>query len=167
MAELGPRIREVARSLDEGLPPPEIDSLDTVRSRQMAEPRFYLMLFGAFAAVGFTLAVVGVYSICAYAVSRRTNEFAIRLALGARPVDIIHLIARSGLVVTLGGAAVGSVVALIGTRLLSSLVYDIKTNDPLTFACMAAVLSAFAVSASYLAALPAQYADPIKSLKSE
>ena len=127
-----PTIRSVVRSLDPSLPPPKIKALEDVFSDQVAKPRFYTMLLNSFAGIGLVLAAVGIYGVIAYSVARRTHEFGVHLALGAAPRDILRLALASGVRVIAAGVLIGTAGALALTRLLSSLLFEVKPRDPVT-----------------------------------
>src|SRR5438876_4035146 len=100
----------------------------------VAAPRFQTLLLSVFAAVGLVLTAVGLYGVMAYGVAQRTREFGIRLALGARPSEVLALVLRGGLTLIVSGLAVGSVSGALATRLLSGALYGIDPLDPTTFA---------------------------------
>jgi len=156
---LAPAIRAAVRSLDAESPPPEITALDDVFAAQVAKPRFYMTLLNSFAALGLILSAVGVYGVMAYAVARRTHEFGIRFALGAQPGDIVRLVLGSGARVVGAGAIAGLAGALAATRLLSSLLFEVKPRDTLTFVITGALLVGIAMAACWAAARQATTID--------
>jgi predicted permease len=162
-----PAIRAAVRSLDTSLPPPKITALEDLLSGQTAKPRFYMTLLDSFAGIGLILAAVGIYGVMAYAVARRTHEFGVRLALGATPDDILRLALGSGVRVIAAGVVVGMAGALAVTRLLSSLLYEVKPRDPITLAATAAVLAAITLTACWLAARQSTAVDPTVALRCE
>ncbi len=166
-AALVPAIRAAASNLDPGSPPPEITALDDIFAGQVAKPRFYVTLLGSFAALGLILAAIGVYGVVAYAVARRTQEFGVRLALGAQPADIVRMVVASGARVIVAGAIAGLAGALAATRLLSSLLFEVKPSDPSTFAVTVALLAATALAACWLAARRATAIDLSVALRRE
>jgi putative ABC transport system permease protein len=142
-------------------------ALEDMLSEQVAEPRFYMMLLNSFAGIGLTLAAIGIYGVIAYSVARRTHEFGVRLALGAAPGDILRLALGSGVRVIAAGVVVGTAGALAVTRLLSSVLFEVKPRDPLTLVATAAVLSAIALMACWLAARRSTAVDPTEALRCE
>lgn len=164
---IAPAIRAVVRSLDPDLPPPEITTLDDVFSKQVAKPRFYMTLFNSSAALGLILASVGIYGVIAFAVARRTHEFGIRLALGAAPGDNARLVLGAGSRVVAAGAVIGLTGALVATRLLSSLLFEVKPWDPLTLAITAVLLVGVALMACWVAARRATGVDVSVALRCE
>jgi putative ABC transport system permease protein len=111
--------------------------------------------------------VVGIYGVIAYSVAQRTREFGIRMALGARPGDVVRMVVRQGMAIAVLGIAVGLVAALGLTRVMASLLYDVKPNDPATFALVAITLATTAGLASWGPALKAALVDPLIALRYE
>jgi predicted permease len=129
--------------------------------------RFNMLSLSVFAAVALALAATGVYGVTAYAVTRRTQEIGIRMALGARTSDVLGTVLKQGLTVTLIGIAVGLAAALALTRVIRSLLYDVSPTDPLTFTCVALLLAGVALLAAYLPARRAARIDPMVALRYE
>jgi ABC-type antimicrobial peptide transport system permease subunit len=113
------------------------------------------------------LAAIGIYGVMGYAVARRTHEIGIRIALGAEQRDILKLIVGQGMVLVLIGAGLGLVLALVLTRVVKSLLFDISATDPLTFAAVVLVLVGVALLACYLPARRATQVDPLVALRYE
>jgi putative ABC transport system permease protein len=124
-------------------------------------------LFGAFALLAMALAVVGIYGVISYSVSRRRNEIGIRMALGAEPGRIVRLIVSDGLRLALCGIGVGLVGALGLTRLIASLLFGVTANDPLTFVVVGTILCLVSVVACYLPSRQATRVDPMIALRCE
>jgi ABC-type antimicrobial peptide transport system permease subunit len=133
----------------------------------LAERRFLLLLVGLFATLALTLAAVGIYGVVAYSVARRTQEFGIRMALGARRGDIFRLVLGGGARMAVVGVAIGIGLSLAITRLISTLLFGISSTDPLTFAGVALLLAGVALFASYLPARRATRVDPLAALRYE
>ena len=133
----------------------------------LAPTRFTLALLGAFAGVALFLAVVGLYGSIAYAVSQRTREIGIRIALGASANTVTRLVIGDGLRLALAGLVVGAGIAAAASRTLSSLLYAVTASDPATFAAIAALIGVIALAASYVPARRAVRIDPIDALRSE
>jgi putative ABC transport system permease protein len=165
--DLSGAIRAAVRVLDPEVPAPRVTSMDASFSGQVATPRFYTLLLGAFAAVGLILAAIGIYGVMSYTVARRTHEFGIRMALGAKPGDILRLVLGAGTRLTCVGAMVGLAGAFAATRLLSALLYGVQPSDPVTLVCVLMLLIGVALLACYLAARRATRVDPIVALRSE
>jgi putative ABC transport system permease protein len=165
--DLSAAIRAAVRAIDPEVPAPEIGTLDEWFDREIAKPRFYLALLGAFAALGVILAAVGIYGIIAYGVALRTQEFGIRMALGAERKHILQLVLGGGLRLICIGAALGLAASLALTRLLTTMLYEVRPNDPLTFGCVFALLTGTALLACYIAARRAVGVDPNVALRCE
>jgi predicted permease len=166
-ASMAPVIRSIVHSMNQNAPLSEVQTMDQVVSEATSEPRFYVLLLGAFAAVALVLAAVGIYGVMSYSVSRRTQEIGIRIALGARTVDVIRLVVGQGASLALLGLGVGMVVAFAVTSLMARLLYGIRPTDPITFVAVVVVLSTVALIASYIPARRATKVDPIVALRYE
>ena len=133
----------------------------------IAAPRFTGWLLGLFAASALTLAAVGIYGVLSYLVSQRTREIGIRVAIGAGPGEIVRLVLARGLGLALIGVAMGLVVALVASRVMGSLLYEVQPRDPATFIGVPVILTLVALVASLLPALRAMRVDPIVALRTE
>jgi ABC-type antimicrobial peptide transport system permease subunit len=136
-------------------------------ARETSQRRFTSWLMGIFAASALLLAMIGIYGVMAYTVTRRTQEIGIRMALGAARWDVLRLITGGGLGLVACGLAVGLTAALALTRWIDSLLYGIKPSDPLTFTAAALVLMAVALFASLLPAMRATRIAPARALRDE
>jgi putative ABC transport system permease protein len=132
-----------------------------------AEPRLGLYVFGAFAALGLALVVLGVYSVIAYNVSRQTQEIGIRMALGAARADVLKMTLRAGLSLVALGVLIGVSVSLAATRVLASQLWHVSPSDPLTLGLVVAIVSVAGLAASYFPALRATRVDPMVVLRAE
>src|ERR1700691_3149921 len=140
---------------------------DIVYNQSVMAQRFSMILLAVFAAVALMLASVGIYGVVSYIVGQRTQEIGIRIALGARPVQVMRWIMREGARMALIGVAFGLAAALALTRLMASLLYGVSTTDPLTFAGVAILLMGVALVACYVPAWRAMRVDPIVALRHE
>jgi putative ABC transport system permease protein len=154
-------------SFDRNLPISEVRTMREVVQLANARPRFTLVLLAVFAGVALVLAAVGVYGVMSYAVSRRTHEIGVRLALGAAPALVVQMIVREGMTVALAGAAVGLAGALLLTRSMASLLYAVTAKDPLTFGVVSLTLISVALLATYLPARQAARTDPLRALRGD
>jgi putative ABC transport system permease protein len=133
----------------------------------MAAPRFRTILPGLFAAAALVLAVIGIYGVISYSVSQRRHEIGVRMALGARPADLLKLVVRQAMVLASIGVAVGTLGAYAATRVLSSLLFEVSPTDPGTFAGVAVVLASAAFVESLVPARRATQVDPLVALRTE
>jgi predicted permease len=160
-------LREQVRQLDPRLAVAEIRQMDRIADAGVATPRFALFLVGLFAGLALLLAAIGTYGVMSYSVGQRVHEFGVRMALGAKPADVLSLVVRQGLRLALLGVALGIVSALALGRVLQSLLYGISAADPLTFAGVSLVAIAIVPLACYLPARRATAVDPMIALRSE
>jgi ABC-type antimicrobial peptide transport system permease subunit len=124
-------------------------------------------MFTLFGALALVLAAVGLFSVISYNVSQRTHELGVRIALGAGSGDVLRLVIREGLQITVIGTAIGVIVALMTGRFLAPLLYSVSAKDPLTFAIVIVTLLAAALGATVMPALRASRVDPNVALRSD
>ena len=141
--------------------------MDDLVQKLIAPRRFKLGLLGSFAALALVLGAIGLYGVISYAVAERTHEIGVRMALGAKRKDVLRLVVGQGFKLALIGVAVGLGGALGLTRFLSSLLYDVRPTDPLTFGAVSFLLIAVALLASYIPARRATKVDPMVALRHE
>ncbi|HET7565979.1 MAG TPA: FtsX-like permease family protein, partial [Gemmatimonadaceae bacterium] len=142
-------------------------TMEQVVSSSIARPRFMTMLLSLFASVALVLAAVGLYAVMAYAVSRRTHEIGIRMALGAREGEVARMVVKHGLVLALAGIAIGLVGGVALHRLIASQLFDVSATDPLTLAAVSALVAIIACVACYVPARRAARVDPVIALREE
>jgi predicted permease len=164
---LAPAIQAAVASLDRDLPVADVVTMQQVVDGALWQPRFSTTLLAAFAGLALALAGVGIYGVMSYDVGRRTPEIGIRMALGARPADVLRSVLAQGAKLTLAGTAIGVAGALLLTRYLRTLLYGVSPNDPLVLAGAALVLGAVAMLAVWLPARRATRIDPLQALRSE
>jgi putative ABC transport system permease protein len=166
-ATLGPAIRSVVSSMDRSLPVSHIRPMEAYVADSSAPQRFNVILLGAFAAIALILATAGLYGVMSYLVSQRTGEIGIRMALGARPMDVLGLVVRKAMLLAGVGVVLGMAAATAATRLMSSLLFGVQARDPMVFAVAPLVLIAVAMLASYIPARRASRVDPLVALRME
>ena len=145
----------------------QIAPMEDMVDAAAATPRFFTTLVSVFGALALTVAAVGLYGIVAYVVRQREREIGVRLALGATPTHVVRLMLRHGMAPVLAGLAVGIPLALLATRLLRSLLYEVSASDPVTFLGVAALLAAVALVASWLPSRRAARVDPAVTLRAD
>jgi len=160
-------VEQEVHNADPTLPIGRIRSMVQVRSGSLAVQQFNMLLLGIFASVALLLAAVGVYGLMAYSVSQRSHEIGVRMALGARPADVLQQIAGQGLQLALIGVALGLIGAMTLTRIMSSLLYGVKATDPLTLTAASGVLVGVALAACMIPARRAMRVDPTTALRHE
>jgi putative ABC transport system permease protein len=138
-----------------------------INSFSYSQPRFGFLLMGIFAGIGLILVTIGVYSVIAYTTARRTHEIGIRIALGAQPQSILRLIVGQGGRMALLGIALGLIASFALTRLIVSMLFQVKPNDPLIFAAVSLLLLAVTLVACYIPARRAMRVDPMVALRYE
>jgi putative ABC transport system permease protein len=141
--------------------------MEQVLSHSLALRNFMRLLLSIFAGLALVLASVGIYGVISYAVSQRTREIGVRMALGARPADVLRLILGEGLRLVLAGVAVGIAAALALTKLLASLLYGVSDTDPLIFASVTGLLVGVSLAACFIPARRAMRVDPMVALRYE
>jgi putative ABC transport system permease protein len=154
-------IRRTVTSLDPGIPLYGVRTMDERLADSLGQRRFVLLLLVLFAAIAVILAAVGLYAVIDYSVTQRTQEIGVRMAMGARPKDILKLALRQGLVLILVGAGIGLLGALGVMRLLASLVFGITTTDPGTYAVVTVLLTGVGLLATYIPARRAARVNPL------
>jgi len=159
--------RNVIHALDPQQPIGEVTTMQHLLAKSIARSRFNTVLLAVFAFVALALAAVGTYGVMSYAVTQRTHEFGIRMALGARALDVLKLVLRRGMALALIGVVVGLAAAFALTRLLSSLLFEVKATDAFTFSAVPLSLIAIALLASYIPARRATKVDPLVALRYE
>ena len=139
---------------------------DVIRST-LADRRLMEILLGAFALLALTLATIGIYGVMSLFVTNRAREFGIRLAIGAAPGTLVRLVLGQGIMLATSGVVLGVVGALLATRSLRSLLYDVSPTDPIVFTALPLALLAIAVGSCWLPARRATHSDPLVALRAD
>jgi putative ABC transport system permease protein len=159
--------RSILREMDASLPVSNVRTMDDVIYSTQARPRFLALLLTMFSVVALGLAAVGIYGVISYAVAQRTNEFGIRLAMGAGRQDILRMVLAQGMLLGAIGVVLGAIGAIGLTRYIKGLLFGISSFDPVTFLAMAAALLAVTLAACYVPARRATKVDPMVALRYE
>jgi predicted permease len=166
-ALLANQVRLAVRQIDADLALADLRFMNQIADAALSSQRFVLFLVGLFAGLALVLATIGMYGVISYSVNQRMHEFGLRMALGAKPSDLMRLIVSQGLRLSIAGAAIGLLAAAGLARLLGSLLYGVGGTDPVTFAAVAVIALATTMLACYRPARRATCADPMHSLRSE
>jgi predicted permease len=166
-ASLASAVANAVHEVDREMPLRDILTMDDLVSNSISQQRLNMLLLGAFGGLALLLAAIGIYSVLSYSVKRRIQEIGIRLALGASLRDVLRMILVEGMKPTLLGVAVGTAGALALGRVLSSLIYSVKSTDPLTFLSVAVLLVAISLLACVFPAYRATKVDPMVALRYE
>jgi len=166
-AALTQAVEREVHALDKNLPVYDVKTMNERIRDATSRARFSAVLLAVFAAIALVLAAVGIYGVMSYLVTQRTREIGIRIALGAGSADVLSLVVRRGATLALAGIAIGVAGALASTRVLATLLYEVKPGDPSTYITIAAVLAAVALLASYIPARRASSVDPSSALRAE
>jgi putative ABC transport system permease protein len=164
---LASAVRGQISAIDKDQPMLAIRTLSEVIASTTAPRRFNTLLLAIFAAVALTLAATGIYSVISYSVTQRTQEVGIRMALGAQSGDVIRLVLKQGLMLTLAGIVAGTLGAIAAARVISGLLYGVSATDPATFGAISLLLAMVALLACYLPARRAARVDPLAALRQQ
>lgn len=166
-ADLVPAIRSRLAAIDRDRPMIEVRTLEQVVSNSVADRRLPMLILGGFAAAALLLGAIGVYGIVSYSVAQRTQEFGLRMALGARRGDVVRLVLGQGLRLAVWGLAIGFLGSFAAARLIAGLLFGITPSDPMTLGATSLVLLAVALLACYVPARRAARVDPMVALRCE
>ncbi|MBI4550636.1 MAG: FtsX-like permease family protein, partial [Candidatus Latescibacteria bacterium] len=166
-ASFATALRRAVTAIDANLPLFEVRTMEDRLFESVAQPRFRTALLGVFAALALAIAVVGLYAVMAFSVAQRTHELGIRVALGAERRDVIGLVLQQGVKLVGIGIVIGLAGAWALTRVLTTLLYEVKPTDPLTFLAVPVLLMAVAILVCWLPARQAARVDPIVALRYE
>jgi len=166
-AAIVPEIRNIVRSLDSKLVVDNVATMDQIISNSVTTPRSYAVLLGTFSASALVLATIGLYGVLSYFVKQRTQEIGIRVALGAKTRDVIALVLRQGLAMSLTGLALGLAGAAALTTYLQKMLFGVTALDPATFIGVSILFIAVTLVACYIPARQATNIDPLSALRHE
>ncbi|HEX6215240.1 MAG TPA: FtsX-like permease family protein, partial [Vicinamibacterales bacterium] len=158
-------LRSAVRQADPQQPISRVRSIEEILGDSMAARRFNTWIVGLFAATAVLLAAIGTYGVMAFAVTTRTRELGVRAALGATPGDLIGMVLRQGLLLTLFASAIGLTTAVAVTRFMASLLFNVAPTDPLTFVLVGGVLALVAMTATFVPARRAMNVNPVTALR--
>ena len=160
-------VRKQVQTIDADQPVAAVRTMEQWLDTAVAAPRYRTSLLALFALVALVLAATGIYGVMSYSVTQRTHEIGVRMALGARPLDVLKLIVRQGMVLVVIGVGIGLAGAVALTRVMSSLLFGVGAKDPITFVSVATLLTIVAFVACYIPARRATKVDPLVALRYE
>ena len=160
-------IKGQARAIDPKLPLDDVMTIEDAVARVHARPRFNVVLLSVFAGLGLLLATIGIYGVISYSVGLRTREIGLRMALGALPSDIRRGVLKEVVLLAAAGSVLGLLGAVLASRLMTRMLFEVSPNDPVTLGTVALVLSATAVAAAWIPARRAMRVDPMVALRAE
>src|SRR5581483_1297513 len=164
---LAQAVRSAVKDLDSSLPIIGLRSMDEIVSRSMWQQRLYSRLFALFGIVALVLAAVGIYGVMSYTVSQRTHEIGIRMALGAQAFDVLKSVLREGLLQIIIGLVIGLAASLALTRLMETVLFEVKTTDVATFTVVSALLALIALAACFIPARKASKVEPLVAMRTD
>jgi hypothetical protein len=164
---LEPEVRQLVSSMDKDVPVTEFRTMAELQALQLAQPRFAMILLGAFALLALVLTVVGLYGVMAYSVARRTREIGVRLALGAQRSAVLGMVLRQAAVLLAIGIGIGAAATLASASVLKSMLYGTAPRDPLVLTGVCFSVALAGLMAAYIPAIRAASIDPTRALRGE
>jgi len=164
---LEPTVRQLVTSLDKDIPVTDVRTMPELMSLQLSQPRFAMVLLGAFAALALILTVVGLYGVMTYSVSRRTREIGVRLALGAQRAVVLRMVLREAAILLAAGVAIGLAASLAGGSALKTMLYGTTSRDPLVLAAVCILVTMAGLVSAFLPAMRAAGIEPMEALRTD
>ncbi|MEO5510136.1 MAG: FtsX-like permease family protein [Longimicrobiales bacterium] len=166
-ASLTPEVRSLVREVAPEAPVYREYTMDFLAQRSMTQLSFTMLILGVVSSLALILGAVGLYGVLSYVVTQRTREIGVRMALGATKAAVRRQVVSQGATVVMIGVVIGVVAALLSTRVLGTLLFDIKAADPRVFALMSVIMIAMGMLASYMPARRASNLDPLEALRND
>ena len=160
-------VRQQIWAIDKDQPVANVTTLDELVDSSVAQPRMNTLLLGGFAGIGLLLAALGIYAVLSFAVTQRTREIGVRIALGATAQDVLRMVLANGGLLFLMGAAIGLAAAVAMSRLVSHLLFEVSPGDPVSYVSVVGVFAIIALLACYIPARRAAKVDPMVALRYE
>jgi putative ABC transport system permease protein len=160
-------VQRIVSEMDKDIPVTQVRTMNELMALQLAQPRFSMLLVSTFAGLALVLTIVGLYGIMTHAVTRRTREIGVRMALGAQRELVLRMILRDAAILLLAGIAIGSVSALASASILKSMLYGIGPRDPVVMILVCSGMGAIGLLAAYIPARRAAGVDPMVALRYE
>jgi putative ABC transport system permease protein len=160
-------VRSTIQNLDQDQPIANVKTMDQIVSEYVSQNRFYTLLLTIFSGIALLLASIGIYGVMSYSVTQRTHEIGIRMALGAKPMDILKSITGQGMLLAGIGIVVGAIGAFLLKSLVSTMLFNVSPSDPITFVAIGAIIVAVCFFATFIPARRAMRVDPMVAMRSE
>jgi putative ABC transport system permease protein len=165
--DVAPAVRGQLLAIDKDQPVYNVNSMERVIADSVAQPRLTMILLGLFAVVALILAATGIYGVVSYSVAQRTQEIGLRMALGAQPIDILKLVIGQAMILAVIGILIGLGIAVAGTRLIASLLFEVGATDLITLIVTSLLLAAVTLLACFIPARRALKLDPLVAIRYE